>query len=171
MSTGVEIGFTRYSVFDWVVHHKVIAANETYTVKLTADTDGRGLGNITLVTKGLITGVNRVTAASVPDRSPGYTNKDRTGLLAGTYDFTAQQTSEWWCINQRINGNRLPQVDIFSATTGQILELAAGTKLLLCEGSLSVGDVEYNAPQAFEVDSQQTVFVAGEQCYGFIFRE
>lgn len=169
MSAG--IAFTRYSVFGWVVHHKVIAANEVYSVTITADTDGSGLGNITLVTKGLITGVNRATAAPVLDRAAAYTNKDRTGLLAGTYDFTAQQPSEWWCINQRINGNRLPQVDIFSAAMGQILEFPAGTKLFLCEGSLSIGDVEYNAPKAFQVSSQQTVFVAGEQCYGFIFKD
>lgn len=169
MSAG--IGFTRYSVFDWIVHHKVIAANDAYAVTLTADADGPGLGNITLVTKGLITGVNRATAAPVPDRAPGYTNKDRTGLRAGTYDFTAQQASEWWCINQRINGNRLPQVDIFSATMGQILELPAGTKLFLCEGSLSIGETQYDAPQAFQVDSEQTVFVVGEQCYGFLFKD
>lgn len=166
-----DITFTRHSAFGWVVHRKVIAANESYSVRLTADTDGPGLGNITLVTKGLITGVNRATAAAVPDRVPGYTNKDRTGLLAGTYDFTAQQASEWWCINQRINKNHLPQVDIFSASAGQTVGLSVGTKLLLCEGRLSVGQAQYTAPQALVVDSQQTVFVAGEQCYGFLFKD
>ena len=166
-----DITFTRYSAFGWVVHRKVIATSGSYSVKLTADTDGPGLGNITLVTKGLITGVNRATGAAVLDRAPGYTNKDRTGLLAGMYDFTAQQPSEWWCINQRINKSRLPQVDVFSASAGQTVELPAGTKLLLCEGRLFVGETEYNAPQAFQVTSRQTVFVAGAQCYGFVFKD
>jgi hypothetical protein len=166
-----SILFTRYATFGWVVHHKVISAGETYAVHLTKDTDGSGLGNITLVTKGRITGVNRATGAAVIDRVPGYTNKDRAGLLAGSYDFTAQENSEWWCINQKTNKDRLPNVDIFSASMGQVVELPVGTKLLLCQGSLSVGDSQYDAPQAFQVSSQQTVFVAGEQCYGFIFKE
>lgn len=163
--------FTRYSAFGWVVHHKEIPAGEPYVVNLTKDTDGPGLGNITVITKGRITGVNRSTGASVPERIPGYTNKDRASLLAGIYDFTAQENSEWWCINQRINGDRLPNVEIFSAAVGQVIELPAGTKLLLCEGGLSVGENQYDAPQAFQVSSEQTVFVAGEQCYGFIFKE
>lgn len=166
-----SIAFTRYSAFGWVVHHKKIAAGEPYAVNLMQDTDGAGLGNITLVTKGRITGVNRSTGASVPDRVPGYTNKDRTGLVAGVYDFTAQQDSEWWCINQKTNKNRLPTVDVFSAAVGQVVELPVGAKLLVCEGSLSVGDVQYDAPQTFQVASAQTVFVAGEQCYGFVFKE
>lgn len=166
-----SIGFTRHAAFGWVIHRKVIAAGDTYSVNLTADTDGPGLGNITVVTKGRITGVDRATGAVVPDRVPGYSNKYRTGLIAGIYDFTAQQDSEWWCINQRINRNRLPDVDVFSAATGQVVEMPAGTKLLLCEGSLSVGDTQYDAPQAFQVTSQQTVFVAGAQCYGLIFKE
>jgi hypothetical protein len=62
-------------------------------------------------------------------------------------------------------------VEIFSASAGQVVELPAGTKLLLCQGSLSVGDMQYDAPQAFQVTSQQTVFVAGAQCYGCIFKE
>lgn len=169
MSAGTA--FTRHSAFGWVVHHKEIPAGESYVVNLTADTDGPGLGNITVVTKGHITGVDRSTGAPVADRTPGYTNKDRTGLIAGVYDFTAQEDSEWWCINQRTNKNRMPNVDIFSASMGQVVELPVGTKLLLCEGSLSVGDTQYDAPQAFEVTSQRTVFVAGEQSYGFIFKE
>lgn len=169
MSTTAE--FTRHIAFGWVVHHKVIAAGESYVVNLTTTTDHTGLGNITVVTKGLITGSSRATGAAVQDRVPGYTNRGRTEMLAGIYDFTAQQDSEWWCINQKTNKNRLPDVDIFSASVGQVVELPAGTKLMLCEGSLSVGDAQYDAPQAFQVGSQQTVFVAGEQCYGFIFKE
>lgn len=166
-----SVGFTRHTAFGWVVHHKVVSAGGSYAIHLTGDTDGPGLGNITLVTRGLITGANRATGSPVIDRSPGYTNKDRTGLLAGTYDFCAQEDSEWWCINQRTNRGRLPDVDIFSASMGQVIEMPAGTKLLLCEGSLSVGGEHYDAPKAFQVTSQQTVFVAGEQCYGFVFKE
>lgn len=165
------VGFTRHVAFGWIVHHKVISAGDSYVVNLTGDTDGSGLGNITLVTKGLITGVNRATGAALPDRVPGYSNKDRIGFRTGIYDFTVQQDAEWWCINQRTNKDILPKTDIFSASMGQVFELPVGTKLLLCEGSLSVGDAQYDAPQAFEVSSQQTVFVAGEQCYGFIFKE
>jgi hypothetical protein len=163
--------FTRYAAFGWVVHHKEIPSGEKYVVNLTRDTDGPGLGNITLVTKGRIAGVNRGTGVPIADRTPGYTNKDRTGLPAGIYDFTAQENSEWWCINQKTNRNRRPDVGIFAASMGQVVELPVGTKLLLCQGSLSVGDAQYDAPQAFQVSSQQTVFVAGEQCYGFIFKE
>lgn len=169
MST--NIGFIRHSAFGWIIHQKIISTGDTYTVKLTSDTDGPNLGNITLVTKGYITGVNRATSESVVDRIPGYTNKDRVNLLAGTYDFIAKKDSEWWCINKRINKDKLPNVDIFLASTGQIIELPVNTKLLLCEGSLSVGHIQYDSPQAFEVSSQETVFVAGSQCYGFIFKE
>lgn len=167
----VTVGFSRYKTFGWVVHRKVIAADESYSVTLTANTDGPGLGNITLVTKGRITGVNRATSEPVIDRVPGYTNKDRTGLLAGIYDFTAQENSEWWCINQKTNKDRLPDVEIFAASVGQVVELPVGTKLLLCQGSMSIGDAQYDAPQALVVSSHQTVLVAGEQCYGFIFKE
>jgi hypothetical protein len=169
MSTA--IGFTRYSVFGWVVHHKKIPAGEMYTINLTSNTDGPGLGNITIITKGQITGVNRATGTPVPTRVPGYSNKYRTGLLAGTYDFTALESSEWWCINQKVNKNQMPDVDIFVAAQGQAVELPVGTKLLLCEGKMSVGDSQYGASKAFQVSSQQTMFVADEQCYGFIFKE
>lgn len=167
MSSGIS--FNRYSVFDWVIYHKVIPINNTYVVSLTADTDWTGLGNITLVTKGLITGVNRATNAPVVNRAPGYTNKDRTNLLAGVYDFTAQQDSEWWCISKQLNGNRLPQIEIFSASAGQTVQKPVGTKLFLCEGSLSIGGTVYNSPQAFNINSQQTELVVNTQSYGFIF--
>jgi hypothetical protein len=169
MNTG--IGFTRHAAFGWVVHRKVIPAGNSYSVNLTSDTDGLGLGNITVVTKGLITGVNRASGQAVMDRAPGYSNKDRVGLLAGTYDFTAQEPSEWWCINQKTNKGRTPNIDVFCASAGEVVQISFGTKLFLCQGSLSIGDVRHDAPQAFQVESQQAVFVADEQCYGFIFKD
>jgi hypothetical protein len=167
----LNIQFTRHTAFGYVVHCKKISSGYSYAATLTSDTDGPGLGNITLVTKGLITGVNRDSGESVVNRVPGYTNHGRTGMLAGIYDFTAQEDSEWWCINQRINKNRLPDVEIFTASTGEVIELTPGTKLLLCQGSMSTGDAEYTSPKALYVRNQQNTFVAGEQCYGFIFKE
>jgi hypothetical protein len=167
----LNINFTRHAAFGYVVHCKKISAGYSYAATLTSDTDGPGLGNITLVTKGLITGVNRDSGASVVNRVPGYTNHGRTGMLAGIYDFTAQEDSEWWCINKKVNKNCLPDVEIFTASMGQVIELTPGTKLLLCQGRMSAEETEYSSSKAFYVRQQQTTFVAGEQCYGFIFKE
>lgn len=166
-----QFNYERHKAFGWVVHRKVLAAGERYTVVVAEDTNGDQTGNITLWTKGRIEGAERSTQAPTVPRLPGYNTINRGLRVAGTYDYAATEPSEWWCINYVFNRNRLPDVRVFSYAPGEVHSLPVGTKLLLCAGSVSFGETQYDAPAAFEVSSEQATFVAGEQCYGFIFEE
>lgn len=166
-----QFSYERHNAFGWVVHRKLLAQGENYSVTVTEDTEGSRIGNITLWTKGRIEGTDRSGQVQVTPRVPGYSNLNRGLVLAGTYDYVATEPSEWWCINYIANRRRLPQVHIFSAASGEVYALPVGTKLLLCAGSVSFGETQYDAPAAFEVSSEQVTFVAGEYSYGFIFEE
>lgn len=169
MSAAFE--FERHKAFGWVVHRKRLSAGETYSVTVTENMTGDKTGNITLWTKGRITGTDRSGAQQVPDRVPGMCSLSRTFAPAGTYDYVAAEDSEWWCFNYTANRNSLPNVEAFSISIGEVASFPVGTKLLLCEGSVSFGDTQYDAPAAFEISSEQATFVAGQQCYGFIVAE
>jgi hypothetical protein len=169
MST--QFNYERHKAFGWVVHRKALAAGERYSITVTADTAGAQIGNITLWTKGRIEGTDRSGQVQIAPRVPGYNNLNRGIAPAGSYDYVATEPSEWWCINYVANRNTLPSVEIFSAAAGEVKALPVGTKLLLCVGSVSFGETQHDAPAAFEISSQQATFVAGEQCYGFIFAE
>jgi hypothetical protein len=166
-----QFTYDRHKAFGWVVHRKVLAEGESYSITVTEDTDGSRIGNITLWTKGRVEGVDRSGRVQIELRVPGYNNINRGLVPAGVYDYVAVEASEWWCINYTANRNRLPVVQVFSYAPGEVHPLPVGTKLLLCAGSVSFGETQYDAPAAFEVSSEQATFVAGEQCYGFIFEE
>jgi hypothetical protein len=166
-----QFNYDRHKAFGWVVHRKVLAAGERYTINVTDDTDGSQIGNITLWTKGRIDGVDRSGQVQILPRVPGYNNINRGPAPAGVYDYVAIEPSEWWCFNYTANRNSLPSVDAFSIAAGEVKVLPVGTKLLLCEGSVSFGEIQYDAPAAFEISSEQAAFVAGQQCYGFIVAE
>jgi hypothetical protein len=163
--------FTKHKVFGWVVHFKKLSAGQKYSVTVTEDIANGSTGNITLWTKGRIVGTDRNGVQAPPDRVPGMCSLSRTFAPAGTYDYVAAEDSEWWCINYTANRNQLPAVQVFTAAVGEVKNLPVGTKLFLCEGSVSFGETQYDAPAAFEISTEQATFVAGEQCYGFVFEE
>jgi hypothetical protein len=166
-----QFNYERHKAFGWVIHRKVLAAGERYSISVTEDTDGTQIGNITLWTAGRIEGIDRAGGVTIAPRVPGYTNLNRGAAPAGSYDYVAVEDSEWWCINHTANRNQLPKVQVFTAAVGELKNLPVGTKLLLCAGSVSFGETQYDAPAAFEISSEQATFVAGEQCYGFVFEE
>lgn len=166
-----DFNFERHKAFGWVVHRKVLAAGEKYSVTVTEDIPDGKTGNITLWTKGRITGSDRSGVQQPTDRVPGFCSLSRQFVPAGSYDYVAAEPSEWWCINHRANRNSLPDVKPFSVRIGEVKAFPAGAKILLCAGSVSFGGVQYDAPAAFEISSEQVTFVAGEDCHGFIFAE
>lgn len=166
-----NIDFTRYKVFGWVVHQKHLASGARYIIELPEDLNSKTLGNITLFTKGRITGERRGGGAPVADRVAGVHNMDRDFIPSGVFDFVAQEDSEFWCFNHKVNKGSLPNVRPFFLRSGESTTLFMGTKLLLCAGEFSVGTCTFSTASAVDVVSDDLTVTANEDCHGFIFLE
>ena len=166
-----QFRYIRHNVFGWIIHSKNLNAGESYLVNVTENTEASQLGNITLWTKGLIEGRNITGNVQVIPRTPGYSNINRGTAIAGTYEFTATEASEWWCINYIANKKQLPEVEILYIKKGDSNTYPAGKKIFLCSGSASVNNTLCEAPIALELTSGQQLLTALNTCYGFIFKE
>lgn len=166
-----NIDFVRHKVFGWVVHHKRISAGSGYTITLTENASSETLGNITLFTKGRITGERRGGGAPVADRVAGVHNMNRDFIPEGTFDFVAQEDSEFWCFNHGVNKGSLPNVRLFLLKENESAELFVGTKLLLCNGAMSAGAQTFGSGSALDVVTEDLTVTASEDCHGFIFLE
>jgi len=162
---------TNHTAFGWNVSRCHLAEGNKYTVTVTADILKSQVQNITLFTKGSVEGTNKdgVTALLVPVRTAGYTNLNIPVVPAGVYEFVAHEESEWWCIDYIHNRKELPDATVFSLAAGDTTVLPVGTKFVLCAGTVLVGGVQYSAPNAFDLISEDLVLEAKEQCYGFAF--
>jgi hypothetical protein len=166
-----NFSYSRHKAFGWVVHQKRLAAGETYKARVPATTPQNLSGNITLWTMGRITGVRAEDGFVTPERTPGYYSEDRQEIPAGTYEYTAQEDSEWWCFNWVANRHSLPKVQPLRFAQGQSAEFPVGAKLLLCRGALAFGGSQVGHVQAIKIESGTTVITATQDSYGFIIEE
>ena len=168
-----KFDYARYNVFDAVVHQKRVAAGDKYKVIIKENTNSDGFGNISVFTKGRITGVFPDGSPLLFERVPGVHTLDREFIPAGEFTFTAQEDSEWWCINRHLSQNihiTLEKIKIFSLAAGASTTLVVGTKLLLCEGNLQIGNNTFSAGSAVEISSANFDVTATTNCYGFLFK-
>jgi len=161
--------YERHKAFGWLVHKKLLLANEKYRVVVPAAVAADKVDNITLWTKGRIEGIDIASSMQIPPRVAGFNSFIRGDVPAGEYLFTAVEDSEWWCINYTANRNRLPIVQVFLASKGEIKELPIGTRLLICRGAAAVNGQSHTAPAAFDVKQSPATLQANEDCFGFIF--
>lgn len=161
--------FDRMKAFGWIVHRKQLSAGESYTVVVDEDMLPTESENITLWTKGLITG-KRQDGYEPAARAAGCFSFDFINMSAGTFEFTCIEDAEWFCINHRANRNSLPAVTAFRLAAGESTALAAGTLLLICTGALNTAGGAINAGEELQTTSTATV-TATTQVYGLIFAE
>lgn len=159
---------TRYKFFNWVVCHLQLAANNTFKVAVSETMPVNKLDTQTLYTKGSITGVDE-SGNQMQPRSPGFYLRDAVSEVpAGVHTYTTQEDCEWWCIDAKLNHAQLPITQIFRLNAGQTTDLAVGTKLILCEGSLTLPSGVTNAPSAISVSNSVTQVTANANCYGYL---
>jgi hypothetical protein len=164
-------GYKIHRVFGTIVHQKTFPIGETFKITVAKDTDSTQYGDKTLFTKGRVTGV-RSDGTPLPfERVPGVNNLSRELIPAGEFTFTAQEDSEWWCINALANrlNKRALQVAVFSLKAGADTTLNVGTKLLVCAGELQINDMVFGAGEAIEVTRARYTTTANSDCYGFLF--
>lgn len=133
---------TKAKAFGWVIHRKLIAPGETYRASVLEDTLPKDSENITLWTKGHLVGT-REDGYIPPPRRAGDFSLERQMMPKGIYTFTAQEASEWWCINWRANRHSLPVVLPLRLAPGEQRALRASTLLLVCSGSLETQAGEF----------------------------
>ena len=159
---------TRYKFFNWVVCHLQLAANNTFKVSVSETMPVDKLDTQTLYTKGSITGVDD-NGNKMQPRYPGFYLRDAVSEVpAGVHTYTTQEDCEWWCIDAKLNHAQLPTTQIFRLNNGQSTDLPVGTRLILCEGTLSVGGGTIDAPTAAFINSAPKNVTAVGDCYGYL---
>lgn len=164
-------GFKIHRVFGTIVHQKNIGAGETFDFSIEKSVLSEQYENKTLFTKGRITGTREDGSPLPVERVPGTHTMTLGVVPSGNFTFTAQEDSEWWCINGPANrlNQRAAQAKIFSLKAGASKTLEVGTKLLVCVGELQIDDTVFGAEKAIELTSNSKTAVALSDCYGFLF--
>lgn len=164
-------GFKIHRVFGAIVHQKTINAGETFDFSIAKTIPSEQYENKTLFTKGRITGTREDGSPLPVERVPGTHTMTLNLVPSGNFTFTAQEDSEWWCINGEANklNKRAMQAKIFSLKSGASTTLAVGTKLLVCAGNLQIDDTVFGDGKAVELTTTPKTAVALSNCYGFLF--
>lgn len=105
--------------FGWKLVKMALPQGHSYGLIVGADRDRSSVGTVTLFTKGRITGVNTSTGEALDERVPGVLSTSLGPLKAGKRVLTAEEDSEWWCLDSRVNSAALPGIALVHATAGQ----------------------------------------------------
>lgn len=166
-----QFNFTRYKAFGWILHRKTLKTGEIFHVEVPSSYNPDVGYNISLWTKGLVTGIDRLSGKPTDRKVPGSSVLDREEVPKSKNEFVAREPSEFWCINYLINRRKLPKVEILKIPAFSSLELPMGSKILFCAGSFTIKGVLYEPPISLEFTSQAQTVYAREDTYGFIFEE
>lgn len=159
-----------YGAFGWRIDRVSLAAGETFKSVMAEDTDSRSLVNMTLYTKGVITGKHSNSEHTPEPRVPGFFNSNLPPVLPkGEITFLAESDAEWFCLNYGLNGRRLPNVTVFFLEAGKALLLPVGAKLFVCTGSGILSGVRVSSAQPVEVAAAGASLVAEQDIRGFQF--
>jgi hypothetical protein len=156
----MNFDFEKINIFGWLIHLKKLKAGESYTVKVSGNlvVPSTSSGNITLWTKGRITGINIKTKESTRERIPGVFSLDTLNIPCGDFLFTAEEDSEWLCINYIANRKKLPKVEI---KRGNTISILADSKILVCS-SLECNNIIYDMYTPLIID-KDSVFTSIEK--------
>lgn len=161
-----EFDFDRIKAFGWLIHRKRLAAGECFDVEIPAAYPIEMAANISLWTRGYVTGVDKATGLPCGDRRPGHSVLERDVVPAGSFRFTAQEPSEFWCMSHRANAlhmrhigtSRLPRLAIVSVAAGGTIEMPRGARLLICVGRIRTADgAELAGPLAVALNNRVEV--------------
>lgn len=119
-----------------------------------------------LYTKGKVNQVN-IATGETSVRSAGYCNiNPRESIGLWRADFIEDSTV--FCVPPKNNG-LIESLNVFILAAGQSTTVPNGTKLSLCQGSISIGDKTVPEMRQIEFKNGSRVVLAVEDCYGFIF--
>lgn len=136
---------TKVRAFGWTFHWVKAATGVWYDMVVARPSSVRDCGVYSFYAKGLLHGTNLTTGQRMPDRVPGLLSCTLPDVDAGIYRYTAQEPSEWWCIDRKFNGGDLPPVQPLSLSAGQ----QHTGMILVCTGPDAGQSFEsYTAPEA-----------------------
>lgn len=140
-----EAQITPVDAFGWRFHWVRAATGTWYDMLVARPSSVKACGVYSMYAKGLLHGVNLTTGQRMPDRVPGLLSCTLPDIDAGIYRYTAQEPSEWFCIDRRFNGGELPPVQSISIAAGQRHE----GMVVVCTGpDAGQSFTGYTAPQA-----------------------
>lgn len=125
-----ETKITKVDAFGWKLHWVRAATGTWYDMVVARPSSIRACGVYSFYTKGLVQGINLTTGQRVPDRVPGLLSCTLPDIDGGIYRYTAQEPSEWWCIDRTFNGGNLPPFNPLKMSANQSYE----GMLLVCSG-------------------------------------
>lgn len=163
-----------FPAFGYFVIRNRIAKNEILNDDLYKNGEvlvGSDFNTCWLYTKGLVNQVN-IQSGTVSVRAPGYCNAT-TKETEGVWRADFLQDSTVFCVPSQqknpLDPLLIDQLQVFVLAAGQSATLTNGTKLSLCQGSLSVNSTTIPELRQIELKNGDRVVTAIEDCYGLIF--
>jgi hypothetical protein len=165
-----EFNFRKYKVFGWTLYRKTLPAGHGYTAINSAETTHSESDNVTLWTKGRITGVNTATQAPVTTRIPGLFSKNLAAYPAGKFAFKAEEDSEWWCFSYTASRRKEPtSLDAMTLEVGEQHEFPIGSRFLVCGGEVTSPSGTFGPGQAAYVQSAPITVTASQRTFFLLF--
>lgn len=150
--------YIRHEVFGWKLDHAVVKSGTVFTTSIPQTMLRNQMQNYTFYTKGELHGVNISGGYAPLNRYPGFSNENLPEtILPATFRFTAVGDVEWWCFNWTVNRKQLPQITPLVVRAGESRTFHTGDQVLVCEGSLVVGDSTFSKAEEFTVVSSPQV--------------
>jgi hypothetical protein len=157
-------------VFGWVVHHVAAASGETFDFRVARETAHARLSAQTLYTKGRILG-HYVDDESRPalERVAGFATDSLPNPLPALHlNMVVVNDAEWWCISAPANRS-LPSVGFLRIDPGQSVELAVGSRTLVCSGNASLNGAPTTSPVAIRAQSAAVLAATDTPVYAMQF--
>lgn len=123
---------------------------------------------VQLLTEGSFTARDKVTGEVVYECVPGWFIKD--GYEDRVLSCTANVDSVSWCYDPKVNHDFLPLIELLSAKQGLNVNLAKGTNLFLCAGTLRINGSDFVGPRQISVRSENVSAEAITDFYALDFK-
>lgn len=166
-----KLAYTPYRAFGWVVYKVECPSGHSFLAEITKSGPRDDSANFTLHTSGVLNAkCNTDDLPVVPQRLPGMSSLDLNPFRIGTFEFTAQEDSRWWCINWDSNGDKLPDVAPVVLAAGAEQTFPVGSQLFLVEGVATINGASVELPASIKATTQPIEVVCSANTYGFLFQ-
>jgi hypothetical protein len=164
---------TTHMCFGWAIQHFKLSAGEQFVVLARDNIPRSDMSAKTFYTVGRMNAVHELAGVDTPDRPAGFFSPNELPdvLTRGKTTLTAVTDSEWWCLEGKLMANKgkAPVMTPVILEQGQSAQLPVGTKLLVCEGSGTIGSQTFSQAQAVTVATAEKTLVATSKFFGLIF--
>lgn len=159
--------------FGWAIQHFKLNAGEQFVVLARDNIPRSTMSAKTFYTVGRMNAEHETAGVYTPDRPAGFFSPNQLPdvLTRGKTTLTAVTDSEWWCLEGKLSPNKgkAPVMTPVILEQGQSAQLPVGTKLLVCEGSGTIGNQTFSQAQAVKVATAEKTLVATSKFFGLIF--